>query len=306
MARDRLVVALGVLVILTAGLSAHAQGAATAPGVRFVELDGRRVRVQTLGLETRKPGQPVVILEAGASNTLDVWSRVVPQVAPVAPLIAYDRAGLGQSDWDEQTPTPQHAVARLGRVLDATAVKPPYVVVGYSWGAVLAHYFAGYHPADVAGLVFVDPGPIVTESLAEQLAPFEAVGAGRRGYDAYWSALGALMKDRPPAARAEFEVLRRLMDAEVERRGLKPLPAVPVAMIVAAKALPLAALQLPFDARAQFEADVRHRIRQLQEWALRSPRGTLVVSNATTHLVPREDPDLIVWAVKRVLDNVGK
>jgi hypothetical protein len=51
---------------------------------------------------------------------------------------------------------------------------------------------------------------------------------------------------------------------------------------------------------------VRHRIRQLQEWALDSPHGTLVVSNATTHLVPREDPDLIVWATKRVLDQIPR
>jgi len=305
MTRGCLLIGIGLTTVwLAAG--ARAQDATSASGTRFVDLDGHRVRIQALGLDTRRPGQPVVIFEAGASNALDVWSRVVPQVAALAPLVAYDRAGLGQSDWDDQTPTPQHAVTRLRAVLDAIAVKPPYVLVGYSWGAVLAYYFAGHHPADVAGLVFVDPGPIVTESLAEQLGPFEAVGAGRRGYDAYWSALGALMKNRPPAARAEFEVLRQLMDAEVERRGLKPLPAVPVAMIVAAKALPLEALQLPFDARAQFEADVRHRIRQLQEWALASPHGTLVVSNATTHLVPREDPDLIVWATRRVLDQITR
>ena len=305
MTRGRLLLSIGALMAWLSS-AAHAQNLAAAPGSRFVDLDGRRVRVQTLGLETRQPRQPVVILEAGASNPLEVWSRVVPQIAASAPVVAYDRAGLGQSEWDEQRPTPQHAITRLRRVLDAIAVKPPYVLVGYSWGAVLARYFAGNHPADVAGLVFVDPGPIVTDSLADQLAPFEAVGAGRAGYDAYWSAFGALMNDRPPAARAEYEVLRQLMDAPVERRDLKPLPEVPVAMIVAAKPLPLDALKLPFDARAQFEADVRHRIRQLQEWALRSPRGTLVVSNATTHLVPREDPDLIVWAITRVVNQVSR
>jgi pimeloyl-ACP methyl ester carboxylesterase len=191
-------------------------------------------------------------------------------------------------------------------VLDLVGAKPPYLLVGYSWGGVLARYFAGDHPADVAGLVFVDPGPIVTDSLAEQLAPFEAVGAGRRGYDAYWAAFGALLKDAPPGARAEFDALRQLMGIEVEHRGLEPLPAVPVAMVVAAKALPLEALKLPFDARAQFDADLRHRVRQLQEWALRSPQGTFVVSNTTTHLVPREDPDLIVWAIKRVLNQMAK
>jgi pimeloyl-ACP methyl ester carboxylesterase len=306
MTAGRLIVALGALLICTGNVPARAQGPTTPPGIRFVDLDGRRVRIQALGIETRQPGQPVVIFEAGASNPLEVWSRVVPQVAAAAPLVAYDRSGLGQSEWDQQTPTPQHAVTRLRRVLEAIAVKPPYVLVGYSWGAVLARYFAGDHPGDVAGLVFVDPGPIVTDSLADQLAPFEAIGAGKTGYEAYWTSFGALLKDAAPAARAEYEVLRQLMDVEVARRDLKPLPAVPVAMIIAARPLPLEALKLPFDARAHFDADVRHRVRQLQEWALGSPRGTLVVSNATTHLVPREDPDLIVWAVKRVLDQIAK
>jgi pimeloyl-ACP methyl ester carboxylesterase len=306
MTRRRLV-ALGVVLVCAGDVAATAQDTSTsAPGIRFVDLDGHRVRVQAIGLEARKPGQPVVIFEAGASNPLEVWSRVAPQIAAEAPLVSYDRAGLGQSEWDDQPPTPQHTIRRLRRVLDLVGAKPPYLLVGYSWGGVLARYFAGDHPADVAGLVFVDPGPIVTDSLAEQLAPFEAVGAGRRGYDAYWAAFGALLKDAPPGARAEFDALRQLMGIEVERRGLEPLPAVPVAMVVAAKALPLEALKLPFDARAQFDADLRHRVRQLQEWALRSPRGTFVVSNTTTHLVPREDPDLIVWAIKRVLNQMAK
>jgi hypothetical protein len=76
---------------------------------------------------------------------------------------------------------------------------------------------------------------------------------------------------------------------------------VPLAVIVAARYLPLPAMRVPYDPKAHFDADLRHRTKLLQEWALASPRGTLVVSNTTTHAIPREDPDLIVWAVRRVL-----
>jgi pimeloyl-ACP methyl ester carboxylesterase len=296
-------------VALLAALAARAEvqdKPAPPPGTRFLDIDGHRVRVQALGLESRRPAEPILVFEAGASNSLDVWSRVMPEAAALAPAIAYDRAGLGQSDWDDQPPTPQRVVARLRQVLERVGASPPYVAVGYSWGAALARYFAADRPGDVKALVFVDPGPIVTDSLDEQLASFEAVGAGRAGYEAYWNAIGALMKKGSPAARAEFQVLRELMDTDVSRRGLKPLPAVPVAVIIAAKPIPLAALQLPFDAPAHFEADVRHRIRQLQEWALRAPHGTITVSNSTTHLVPREEPELIVWAIKRVLSQITR
>jgi hypothetical protein len=43
-----------------------------------------------------------VVFEAGASNSLGVWDRVLPEVAAFAPTLAYDRAGLGESEWDDQ------------------------------------------------------------------------------------------------------------------------------------------------------------------------------------------------------------
>src|SRR5687767_11345256 len=158
-----------------AGASTEAQRPADPPRTQMVDVDGHAIRVQFAGLDSRTMGSPVVVFEAGAASTLEVWSGVLPKVATVAPVVAYDRAGLGRSEWDNQPPTPKHVSNRLRRLLDRIGAKPPYVLVGYSWGGVLARYFAGYHPGDVAGLVFVDPGPIVTQSLAARLAPFEAI-----------------------------------------------------------------------------------------------------------------------------------
>ena len=281
--------------------SATAQPSDSLAKVRMVDVDGHAVRVQTIGLDRRRPGSPLVVFEAGAATGLDVWRSVLPNLGSFAPVVAYDRAGLGSSEWDNEPPTPRHVSNRLRRLLERLGAKPPYVLVGYSWGGNLARYFAEYHPGDVAGLVFVDPGPIVTASLEERITPFDAIGAGRAGFDAYWSRLGTLFERAPPAVRAEVDVFRGLVQLDSAELDLGRLPDVPVVVIIAAKYLPLPMLQLPFDARAHFEADVRHRIKLLQEWALASPRGTLVVSNHSTHAVPREDPELIVWAVRRVL-----
>jgi pimeloyl-ACP methyl ester carboxylesterase len=288
------------------GASATAQQSESRGNVRMVDVDGHAVRVQAIGLDRRRPGSPIVVFEAGAATGLDVWRSVLPNVASLAPVVAYDRAGLGSSEWDNEPPTPRHVSNRLRRLLERLGAKPPYVLVGYSWGGNLARYFAGYHPGDVAGLVFVDPGPIVTQSLAERVAPFDAIGAGRAGFDAYWSRLGTLFERAPPAVRAEVDVFRSLVQLDSAELDLGRIPDVPVVVIIAAKHLPLPMLQLPFDARAHFEADVRHRIKVLQEWALASPRGTLVVSNHSTHAVPREDPELIVWAIRRVLAATAK
>jgi pimeloyl-ACP methyl ester carboxylesterase len=185
-------------------------------------------------------------------------------------------------------------------VLRQIGADPPYVLVGFSWGGMLARYFAGYYPTDIVGLVFVDPSPMVTESLADNLTPFEAIGAGRAGFDAYWSSFTSLLANAPQAVRAENQVLRGLLEMNLAERDLRQIPAVPMVVIVAAKyfAVPL---KVSFDLQALFQADLRYRLRVLNEWVLASPHGTLVMANNTTHTVPREDPGLIVSAIQRVL-----
>jgi pimeloyl-ACP methyl ester carboxylesterase len=285
---------------LVASPEVSAQQNPTLPGVTMIGLDGRAVRVQAIGLQDRRPGAPVVVFEAGASNSLEIWGEILPKVALMAPVVAYDRAGLGSSEWDDTSPTPRHVADRLRRVLRQIGADPPYVLVGFSWGGMLTRYFAGYYPGDVVGLVFVDPSPMVTESLADNLTPFEAIGAGRAGFDAYWSSFAAMMAQAAPAVRAELQVFRRLLEMNPADRDLRPVPAVPMVVIVAGKHLAVP-LMVPFDLERHFQADLRHRLRVLSEWVLASPHGTLVMANNTTHVIPREDPGLIVSAVQRVL-----
>lgn len=289
-------VAAGILV----GPPAYAQPNPALPGVRMIEFDGRAVRLQTLGLEARRPGAPVVVFEAGATNSLEIWGGIPEQVASMTPIVAYDRAGLGRSDWDDTTPTPQHVTDRLRRVLRQIGADPPYVLVGFSWGGMLARYFAGYYPGDVVGLVLIDPSPMITQSLVDNLTPFETIGAGRAGFEAYWSSFISLMARASPAVRAELQVFRGLLETDLADRGLREIPAVPMVVVVAAKYLAVP-LTVPFDLERHFQSDLRYRVRVLSEWVLASPHGTLVMANSTTHIIPREEPGLVISAVQRVL-----
>jgi pimeloyl-ACP methyl ester carboxylesterase len=56
----------------------------------------------------------------------------------------------------------------LDALLDAANVSGPYVLVGASWGGMIANLFARTHPNQVAGLVFVDGA---SEHLETTLTP---------------------------------------------------------------------------------------------------------------------------------------
>ena len=106
----------------------------------------------------------MVVFEAGATNSLEVWGGIPYQVASMAPVVAYDRAGLGSSDWDEANPTPRHVAERLRQVLRQIGAEPPFVLVGFSWGGMLVRYFASYYPGEVVALVLVDRHPDATKN----------------------------------------------------------------------------------------------------------------------------------------------
>jgi hypothetical protein len=65
-----------------------------AQDTKLVNVKGRSLRVWTAGLDRRAPGQPVLILEAGAGEGLDEWMPAVDYLTPLAPVIAYDRHGI--------------------------------------------------------------------------------------------------------------------------------------------------------------------------------------------------------------------
>jgi pimeloyl-ACP methyl ester carboxylesterase len=95
------------------------------------------MRVWTAGIEQRRSGQPIVILESGAGEGLDTWKPVFGEIARVVPVIAYDRRGLGQSEPDTAKPTLRRVAHSLRALLRRMNISPPYVLVGHSWGGLL-------------------------------------------------------------------------------------------------------------------------------------------------------------------------
>ena len=102
-------------------------------------------------------GAPAVLLEAGIAASSLSWSRVQPVIARSTRVCSYDRAGLAWSEAASSARSTPALVRELRALLEHAGVPPPYVLVAHSFGALVIRAFARTHPADVAGLVFVDP-----------------------------------------------------------------------------------------------------------------------------------------------------
>jgi pimeloyl-ACP methyl ester carboxylesterase len=149
--------AIGALVFITAGLI-YEHASELRDRQRFPQI-GRSVDIggRSLNLYCSGEGTPTVILESNLSEPGYRWVFVQRQIAAFTRACWYDRAGLG---WSDPGPFPNHSdsIAHdLHRLLSAALIPRPYVLVGYSMGAFHARVYRGYYPAEVAGMVLVDP-----------------------------------------------------------------------------------------------------------------------------------------------------
>jgi pimeloyl-ACP methyl ester carboxylesterase len=267
------------------------------PETRSIIVNNRPMRVWSQGIEGRKPDQPVVILEAGGRSTLESWQPVFADISRLAPVFAYDRRGLGQSEYDGERPTVQHVAQTLHALLDSAHIPPPYILVGHSWGGVFIRGFASLYSKDVAGLVFLDVSDY--ERTAEELAT--VIPPGNRPAA---RSLPPLPAETPPGVRAEVEQMFEYGATEfAEIRALKMPSGLPVAVLVGGVPPgPLPPNALTNNVNILRLMQIRHQA----EWALSSAAGLVLVSTEADHQVMQEVPALVLQAVKHVVDHAGR
>jgi pimeloyl-ACP methyl ester carboxylesterase len=122
------------------------------PPGRLVSVGTHRLHIWCDG-----DGSPSVIFDAALGGSSLSWSLVHPSIARTTRACVYDRGGFG---WSEAGPLPRTAgriADELHALLRAAAVPDPYVLVGHSYGGLVARLYASRHASEVAGLVLIEP-----------------------------------------------------------------------------------------------------------------------------------------------------
>jgi len=111
-----------------------------------------------LTTEISGEGSPTVVFSSGSGDAGESWEAAISALRSSTTLLTYARAGIADSETPSDT-TPRSvgaAADELHRLLIATGIAGPFVLVGHSLGALVALTFAAQRPQDLAGLVLVD------------------------------------------------------------------------------------------------------------------------------------------------------
>jgi pimeloyl-ACP methyl ester carboxylesterase len=223
---------------------------------------------------------PVTVLfEHGGGADLSSWANVPRLLAKEtgATVVAYDRAGLGSSELAPPTHTPDDEVRDLHAALDQLGVPTKTILVGHSYGAVLALLNTARYPKPIRGVVLVDP--MNTRFI-------EATG------DFVYSMVPKIPNPSTDRERTTLRMVATFpgLIREVER--LEPGLRQPMIVISAGK-------------RWWGKEDIDRAWRKSHEaLAAAGTRRRLVTAEGSDHDVPEERPDVIVTAVQELLKSV--
>jgi pimeloyl-ACP methyl ester carboxylesterase len=278
-------VVLAVVLLVGCGGEAKKDRADPSPKVTVEGIgSGEQVDVggRSLYVECTGSGTPTVLLEAGFARDSQDWTDVLQELGKTTRTCAYDRAGIGVSEAIPGVHDAGDEIRDLERLLDRGRIEPPYVLVGHSYGGLLARLFARAHPDQTGGVVLVD-------------------AAGRDDWRRGFAAWPKTVAPKLRRAWAENPLL-----GGVDRRAsaalgsdIRTLGNTPLVVITAARNRELGVMQgLPPSIHRRWVA--LWRVMQ-HELATLSPDHAHVLALRSDHLVQAHQPLVVFQAIRAVV-----
>jgi pimeloyl-ACP methyl ester carboxylesterase len=275
--------------------SASAGAAASAEArdwVHDIDVGGRTLSLACVG--PTDSGRPTVVFETGLGGDRGVWADVMTTLQETDRGCSYDRAGLGLSEPAPKPRTTGDQVEDLHSLLAAAGLKPPYILVGHSSGGWNVMVYGDKYPDDVSGVVMVDVRPpAFSERTAAALPPKSAAEP-----EAIQQARSEEAWEKDPSRNPEgIDLIRSAAEAGASKGfGDRPL------VVLTAGDRAGLTEGLPAPLAKEFDSIWM----ELQTGLVGlSTKGSQQVVAGATHDMPFEKPDVIVDAIREVLDGSG-
>jgi pimeloyl-ACP methyl ester carboxylesterase len=251
----------------------------------LVDVGGYKLYINCIG-----NGPETVVLEAGLGGSSDGWVRVMPEVGKFTRVCTYDRPSEGKSDPAPRSlrhlgtrnyielRTGADIVRDLHTLLINAGEKPPYVMVGHSIGGLYTILYASKYPQEVVGMVLED------SSHPDQLVRRAAITGPERA-----------KRDHESLMQNEEGVDADAILAEVRTKQWH-------------SDIPLYVLASGLDRQPpagwspeQWKADRDAHMEMQEDHARRSPRSKLIVAEKSGHFIHRDQPELVIDAIRQVV-----
>ena len=256
---------------------------------------GVRLHVQQLGAPGLREGAtPVVFLHGLVMDNLSSWYFTVANaVAQRAPVLLYDLRGHGKSERTATGYALSEMVADLDAVLTAAQVRRPAVLVGNSFGGLLALAFARAHPGRAAALCLVD-AHFGDDQFGEQMAAtlrLKGEERDRRIAESFKSWLGRNSQRKRSRLAETAQALVGGTTLVADLAATPPLPPAELAQIK----VPVLAL---FGERSDLRALGEERLKAL-------PLGRVEIVPGCTHSILWEATETVRRRVLAFVEEVG-
>lgn len=144
---------------------ATAQAAATGAIDGLFDVGGHKLYLACQG-----SGSPTLVYLHGLGDNSEGAASIYAPLTDRVRVCVYDRVNVGKSDSQGGRHTGVDSVRELHALLDAAAVRGPYLLVGFSFGGLLATMYAATYPDQVMGILLLD-STLPTNDELQALVP---------------------------------------------------------------------------------------------------------------------------------------
>lgn len=258
-------------------------------------------------LECEGTGSPTVIFISGRSDRGEIWKTgVFSEVSKWTHACIYDRPGTVTIQGEQVLPstttlvrqptTPKNGVDDLHALLVAAKVKGPFVLVAHSYGGLIARLYASTYPKEVVGLVLIDT---LTEYLYDKLPSADkALWISTNSH--YSTDLDQVTTQEKTALLDSFELLKLA----------PPIPPMPAIVLSSDKPYDFKSLIeqgiLPENTPPELGAIVFKAHLEGQKQLAEVLKAKQINDTHAGHYIQTEKPQLVIEAIRSVLDQVRK
>ena len=281
----------------------------------MVDVGGYRLHIHSQG-----EGSPTVVFDSGLGCTSLDWSLVQPELSITTRVVSYDRAGYGWSDESPLERTSENIVKELHTLLHNAGMQGPYILVGHSFGGNNVRLFASEYPDEVAGVVLVDASH---EDVPAKM-PMPKINKNQLLIMSYTGVMRLFTQSQLLKALAVFPIevqsayLSQALSTKLFRTCLKEGEALEKSCAqlksagghLGAKALTVISAGKTINSEGtgytqeQINAIMEPFELLQQDLVTKSTKGKRIIAKESDHLIPRNQPSIIISAVLEQLNEI--